>query len=107
MYMRSPFSPEDLRDVRNVLIGNTITTIDQFTRDLHAAGFVHVTATDLTADTKPFVAARLAGWKNDSIAHKRQYGAAAFAAMENFYGTVARLFENGGLGCVRLSANRE
>jgi len=107
LYMRSPFSPEDLRDIRNVLIGNTITTIDQFTRDLHAAGFVHVTATDLTADTKPFVAARLAGWKNDSIAHKRQYGAAAFAAMENFYGTVARLFENGGLGCVRLLANRE
>jgi SAM-dependent methyltransferase len=107
LYMRGPFSPEDLRDVRNVLVGNTVTTIDQFMMDLGMAGFVQVRATDLTDDTKPFVAARLAAWQKDALTHKNQYGAAAYAAMETFYATVSRLFENGGLGCTRLVAKRE
>src|SRR5262245_6526450 len=107
LYMRAPFSPEDLPDVRNVLVGNTMTTIDQFMMDLDTAGFVQVRATDLTDDTRPFVAARLAAWQKDSVTHKNQYGTAAYSAMETLYATVSRLFEDGSLGCTRLVAKRE
>jgi cyclopropane fatty-acyl-phospholipid synthase-like methyltransferase len=107
LYMRSPFSFEDLQDVRNVLIGKTMTSIHQFTLDLAAAGFVDVRAVDLTDATKPFVAARLAAWRNDPVTRKHQCGAAGYAAMETFYSTVARLFENGSLGCVRLLASSQ
>jgi len=107
LYMRAPSSPEDLRDVRNVLIGNTMTTIDEFIMDLDKAGFVQVRATDLTEDAKPFVAARLAAWQEEPITHRDRYGAAAYVAMETFYATVSRLFVNGSLGCVRLVARRE
>jgi ubiquinone/menaquinone biosynthesis C-methylase UbiE len=34
LYIRAPFTPVDFRDVRNVLVGNTMTTIDQFMLDL-------------------------------------------------------------------------
>jgi len=105
--MRAPFSPDDLRDVRKVLVGNTMTTIDQFMMDLDTAGFVQVRATDLTDDTRTFAAARLAAWQKDSVTHKNQYGVAAYAAMETFYATVSRLFEKGSLGCTRLVAKRE
>jgi SAM-dependent methyltransferase len=91
LYMRAPFSPEDLRDVRNILVGNTMTTIDRFIMDLDMAGFVQVRAMDLTEHTKPFVSTRLAAWQKDSVTHKDQYGAAAYVAMEMFYATVSRL----------------
>jgi sarcosine/dimethylglycine N-methyltransferase len=107
LFMRSPFSDEDLRDVRNILVGNTVTNIEQFIMDLRAAGFVHIEATDLTGETKPFVAARLATWRNDSDKHRREYGLDTYAGLERFYDTVARLFENGSLGCVRLLAHRQ
>jgi sterol 24-C-methyltransferase/phosphoethanolamine N-methyltransferase len=104
LYMRAPFSAPDLRDVRGVLVGNAVTGIDEFATDLRAAGFINFTATDLTDATKPFVAARLAAWRQDPQA--REYGDDAYFALEKFYGTVARLFENGSLGCVRLVAQR-
>ena len=107
LYMRSPFSPEDLRDVRKVLFGNTVTSIEQFAMDLGTAGFVDVKAKDLTDETRPFVTERLAVWRNESLSHKHLYGTDAFNAMEAFYTTVARLFGNGSLGCVRLLARAQ
>jgi hypothetical protein len=90
--MRASSLPEDLLDVRTVLVGNTVTSIDEF-------------ATDLTSETKPFVAARLAAWRKDSAGHTHEYGESAYTALETFYAVVARLFANGSLGCVRLVAN--
>jgi len=104
LYMRAPFSLEDLRDVHDVLVDNAMTTIDAFIADLKAAGFVRIQSTDLTDETKPFVAARLAAWQHDAVSRKHQYGPDAYAAMETFYSTVKRLFDNGSLGCLRLLA---
>ena len=104
LYMRAPFSVEDLRDVRCILFGNAVTSIDEFTVDLRAAGFIDIRATDLTSGTTPFVAARLAAWRNNSARYASGYGDDAYAVLETFYSTVARLFEKGNLGCVRLVA---
>jgi cyclopropane fatty-acyl-phospholipid synthase-like methyltransferase len=105
LYMRAPFSQRDLVDVRTVLIGNSVTSLPEFAADLRGNGFVQVDATDLTDATRPFVAARLAAWQKDSDRHIRDLGKNAYDVMENFYVVVARLFEEGSLGCVRLVAS--
>jgi cyclopropane fatty-acyl-phospholipid synthase-like methyltransferase len=105
LYMRAPFSENDLVDVRTVLIGNSVTNLDEFEEDLRGNGFAQINATDLTDETKPFVSARFAAWQKDSDKRIRDLGKDAYDAMENFYGVVARLFKEGSLGCVRLVAS--
>jgi cyclopropane fatty-acyl-phospholipid synthase-like methyltransferase len=106
LYMRAPFSHDDLRDVRNILVGNAVTSIDQCTTDLRVAGFIDIRAADLTSETKPFVSSRLAAWRQNSATYTHEYGVNAYAALDDFYATVTRLFDNGSLGCVALVANR-
>ncbi len=103
--MRAPFHADDMRDVRNVLVGNAVTSIDQFATDLRAAGFIDIKTTDLTEETKPSVAARLMTWQRDASNLALEHGEEAYAALEAFYAVIARLFENGDLGCVRLVAS--
>jgi cyclopropane fatty-acyl-phospholipid synthase-like methyltransferase len=104
LYMRTRFSARDLSDVRNVLIGNSVTSMDEFSVDLQAGGFIQIVPTDLTDETAPFVAAREATWRRDAAKHIEDYGVAAYTALEMFYAVIARLFGNGSLGCVRLVA---
>jgi len=106
LYKRARFSAADLADVRNVLIGNSVTSMDDFAADLRAGGFIQVMPTDLTNEIKPFVAARVATWRRDSIKHVQDYGVEAYTALETFYAVIARLFDNGNLGCVRLVATK-
>ncbi len=102
--MRAQFSAAELSDVRNVLIGNSVTSIDDFAADLRAGGFVEVVATDLTRETVPFVAARVATWRRDAAKYIDDFGAEAYRALETFYAVIASLFANGSLGCLRVVA---
>ena len=102
--MRAPFAARDLRDMREIVFGITVTSTEDYVRDLGAAGFAEVAATDMTADWTPFVAARLTAWRENHAAYARVHGEAAYSAQETFYAAVARLFESGSLGGVRLVA---
>ncbi len=106
LYMRAPFSAQDLGDVRNVLVGNSVTSVEEFTAHLKAAGLLRVETTDLTAVVTPFVGARLTTWQKDRISHTNEYGTDAYTALQTFYAVIERLFANGSLGCARLVANR-
>ena len=50
LYMRTSFSSRDLEDVHQVLAGNSVTSIEEFTKDIRAAGLRLVEINDLTAD---------------------------------------------------------
>jgi sarcosine/dimethylglycine N-methyltransferase len=102
--MRAPFAGRDLRDVRDIVFGVTLTSIEDYAGDLRAAGFVGVTATDMTGQWAPYVAARLTAWRENHAAYAEVHGEAAYAAQEMFYAAIARLFESGSLGGVRLVA---
>jgi hypothetical protein len=102
---RIPFAPADLRDVRQVVFGITVTSIDEYAADLRSAGFADVTATDLTSDRAPYAAHRLAAWRADHANYAATHGEAAYAAQETFYAAIARLYEAGSLGRVRLAAH--
>ena len=103
--MRAPFAAEELRDVREIVFGVTLTSIEDYVGDLEAAGFTGVAATDMTGDWAPFVAARLVAWHKNHAAYARVHGEAAYAAQEVFYAAIARLFESGSLGGVPLVAH--
>jgi sarcosine/dimethylglycine N-methyltransferase len=103
--MRAPFSPEDLREVRDIVFGITVTSIDAYAADLRDAGFVGITPTDLTSDWAPYAATRLATWRENQAGYTLVHGAGAYASQEMFYATIARLYAGGSLGGVRLIAN--
>ena len=102
--MRAPFTAADLRDLRDVVFGVSVTDIDAHVDDLRAAGFVEVVATDETEDWAPYTTARLAAWQANRATYARAHGEAAYAAQELFYAVIARLFDSGSLGGVRLVA---
>ncbi len=102
--MRAPFAAPDLRDLREVVFGVSVTDIDAHVDDLRAAGFVDVVASDETADWAPYTAARLAAWQANRASYTRAHGEGAYAAQELFYAVIARLFASGSLGGVRLVA---
>ena len=104
--MRAPFAEEDLRDVREVVCGISVTSIDEYVADLRSAGFVDITATDLTTDWAPYAAVRLKKWRQDREAYARVYGEGAYAAQEKFYSVIDRLYGSGSLGGLRLTAGR-
>jgi hypothetical protein len=102
--MRAPFTGNDARDFRNVVYGQTATSIADYASDLHAAGFRTIETTDLTPDWAPFASTRLTGWRQEREAYSRVHGDGAWAAQEHFYAVIARLYASGSLGGVRLTA---
>jgi hypothetical protein len=72
---------------------------------MRAAGFVDIVATDMTSDWAPFAAERLAAWRKNHAAYAQTHGEAAYAAQELFYAVIARLYDSGSLGGVRLVAS--
>ena len=101
---RAPFSDADRRDLREIVHGVSVTTLEAYAADLRAAGFVAVVATDLTPDWKPFAAERLAAWRADRAAIAARQGEGAWAAQELFYTVIDRLYRSGSLAGVRLTA---
>ena len=103
--MRAPFGEEDLRDLHEIVFGTTVTSIDDYAADARSAGFVDVVAADLTGDWAPFAAERLMAWRQNHAAYAQTHGEAAYAAQELFYRVIARLYDGGSLGGIRLVAS--
>jgi cyclopropane fatty-acyl-phospholipid synthase-like methyltransferase len=101
---RAPFAASDLPDVHHTIVGVTLTSIADYVRDLHEAGFTEVRATDLSADWATFCGARLAAWRADRPRHVRVHGEAIYTRLDAFYAVVYRLFGSGSLGGVRVVA---
>ena len=103
---RASFAPRDLQDVRTVVYGLTVTSIEDYAADLRRAGFIDVVATDLTSDWAPYAAERLQAWRDNRVSYTSVHGEGAYAAQELFYAVIARLYASGSLGGVRLTARR-
>jgi sterol 24-C-methyltransferase/phosphoethanolamine N-methyltransferase len=102
--MRAAFAPDDSRDLREVVFGVSVTSIEDYARDMRAAGFVDVAVKDCTSDWAPYAANRLRLWRQNRESYARVHGEGAYAAQERFYSVIARLYESGSLGGVRLVA---
>jgi hypothetical protein len=104
LFQRAPFDQSDLPDVRHTLFGVTLTSIADYVRDLHEAGFTEITATDLSDDWATFCGARMKAWQAERPRHVRVHGEQIYTQLDTFYTVVSRLFGSGSLGGVRLVA---
>jgi cyclopropane fatty-acyl-phospholipid synthase-like methyltransferase len=102
--MRKPFAEPDLDDLRRVVCGVTVTSVDEYVTDLTSSGLTGVQVEDLTPDWAPFAATRLTAWRANRAAYTHVNGEAAYLGQERFYAVIARLYESGSLGGVRLTA---
>ena len=102
--MRSPLAAQDARDVRDILIGNSVTSIDEFSSELRDASFVRITASDFTEVAAPLAVERLAMWREDRAKYVLEYGEEAYGTLDRFYALTSRLYEAGHLGLARLVA---
>ena len=101
---RAPFSDRDLRDLRQIIFGVSVSSIEDYIGDLHAASFTDVEATDMTQDWSAFASARAVAWRAGHTDYARVHGEAAYAAQEMFYDLIRRLYESGSLAGVRVTA---
>ena len=106
LYTRGPYSPEDRVDVNETLHGTTMTSKEEYERDLRDAGFTDIRLIDMTEEWGTFCAGRAAGWQGSRDRHVRVHGEDTYARLERFFLTVTRLFANGGLGGVRILATK-
>lgn len=103
---RGPFAPADWENARRIVFANSLTSQAAYAEDVKAAGFCDLTVTDLTPDWAPFAAERLAAWRQNRAAYATVHGDGAYRAQELFYSVIARLYDSGSLGGVRLVARR-
>jgi sarcosine/dimethylglycine N-methyltransferase len=103
---RVPWATADLRDLREIVHGISVTGIEDYADDLRRAGLIDVVATDLTDDWAPYAAERLQAWRANRADYAAVHGEDAWAALELFYATIDRLYRGGSLGGVRLSGRR-
>ena len=104
LYQRAPFATSDLHDVHQTIFGVTLTSIADYVRDLHEAGFTGIIATDLSDDWAAFCGARMAAWQADRPRHVRVHGEPIYTQLDTYYAVVLRLFDSGSLGGVRVVA---
>jgi SAM-dependent methyltransferase len=104
-YVRAPFKGDDAADVRRMLYGVTMTGVEEYQREVHAAGFTVVELSEMSDPWRAFVAERAAGWKGAADRHVRVHGIETYARLEGFFSAVQRLFEHGSLGGLRLLAH--
>ena len=103
---RAPFSPNDADAVRQMLYGETVTSVHDYVADVMKAGFVDVETTDMTPAWTVFCQGRAVAFTSSRDRHERVYGAETAARLDTFFSTVHRLFASGSLGGVRIVARR-
>jgi cyclopropane fatty-acyl-phospholipid synthase-like methyltransferase len=103
---RAPWATADLRDLREIVHGISVTGIEDYADDLRRASLIDVVATDLTDDWASYAAERLQSWRANRADYAAVQGEGAWAAQELFYATIDRLYRGGSLGGVRLSGRR-
>ena len=103
-YERAPLTDTEKADLAEKVYCHYVPTIDRYVDDLREAGFVQVTTVDKTADWTDFVNDRLEQFHSLRADLGHRYGTETVANLDDFYTTVAGLFNNGHLGGLRLTA---
>ena len=80
--------------------------LEALRRDLAAAGFAEVGIEDVTAFWTAHVAERARSWRAGRQREAALHGEEVFAGLDDFYSSIARLFQGGNLGGMRLIARK-
>lgn len=103
-HKRAELTPAEWRDIRQQVYCQALPSLDEWQGHFRDAGFVDVEITDMTETWKPFVTARMSGFRADEARHVAVHGRMVFDALDEFYTTMDRLFGGGNLGGIRVVA---
>ena len=106
LYQGAPFATSDLYDVHQTIFGVTLTSIADYVRDLHEAGFTGIMATALSDDWAAFCGGA-AAWQADRPRHVRVHGEPIYTQLDMYSAVVLRLFDSGSLGVYAWSPARD
>ena len=106
LYGLGEFTPEEEQQMRHMLYGQNLPKQQTYVADLEAAGFTDIEFTDMTEPWTGYTIDRLAGYRADRQRHVDVHGEQVVDALDEFYDTVAHLFQGGNLGGVRISAKK-
>ena len=111
MYVEDYFERGTLTDAeRETLAGKVycrdLPRLDDLRRDLGRAGFAQVEIEDVTAFWTGLVTERAEAWRAGRERETALHGEEVFAGLDDFYSSIARLFEGGNLGGMRLIARK-
>lgn len=81
-----------------------MTGVEEYEREVSAAGFKVVEMSEMSEPWGAFCAERAAAWKAEADRHVRVHGIETYATLEGFFTGVQRLFARGSLGGLRLLA---
>ncbi len=104
LYGLGEFTVEELLHVRHMLYGQNLPTRQRYIADLAAAGWCDIEFTDMTAPWTGFCSSRLEAYRANHVRNVEVHGEQVVGALDEFYATVAGLFEGGNLGGVRVTA---
>ena len=103
---RGDFTAEEQELVSTKLYGNYTPTIPRYREDLEAAGFTDIETEDMSDDWAAFTHARFEAFLQQRDKNLATHGRAIVEDLEEFYGTVDRLFQGGNLAGLRVSARK-
>ncbi len=89
-------------DLREKVLCSYLPTLDEYVAQLEAAGFVDVEAEDMSASWNAFTSERFAAFQERRPRNIEIHGEAVTDGLEDFYGTVSGLYDEGVLGGIRI-----
>lgn len=105
-FQRRPFSPKQREDLRVKIQCPSLPSFEDYASQLGDAGFVDVELTDMTANWTAFVTDRARAYQAGRERHIAMNGQEIFDGLDDFYATVAALFDSGNLGGIRVRARK-
>lgn len=105
LFARGIFTTEEQADLDVILFSRYLPPRDVYEADFRDAGFSSVEIEDMTAVWQRFTAERFNAFRSDREQQEMIHGGDTVAGLDTFYGTVARLFADGNLGGIRLTAS--
>ena len=103
---RGEFTQYESRDLTTKVYCEYLPTLDEYDWQLGAAGFVDRKLVDMSEPWKAFVLDRYERFTNAQSRHLRVHGSEIVAGLDDFFGTVAKLFAGANLGGVRILARK-
>ena len=105
-YARGSLTGEERRNLAEKVYCTYLPSLDDYEKQLAAAGFVDIALLDMTADWGAFVAERLSAFRAARDRQVALHGPELVEGLDDFYATVSRLFSGGRLGGARIVARR-
>jgi cyclopropane fatty-acyl-phospholipid synthase-like methyltransferase len=106
LYARGPLTAAEKEDLDELLYSRYLPDRAQYAADFQAAGFADLQVIDMSGDWQQFTHERYAEFCQARRQHEAVHGRATVEGLDQFYGTVARLFAGGNLGGLRVWGRR-